>query len=860
MNPALASPEPEELRALAELVADGSPVDWNAAEAQATDGVRSVIRQLRIVDRLAAMHRSAAPDPVPGAAGAVRGLSPAASIGSWAHLDLMEPLGEGTLGQVYRAWDPHLEREVALKLLRVHETSDDLRSSRIAAEGRRLARIRHPNVITVHGVAVHEGRVGLWMELVRGATLEQTLATQGPFSSREAALVGIDLCRALASIHKAGLIHRDVKAQNVMRESGGRLVLMDLGTGCEIDRSGRHASHDRAGTPLYLAPEIFDGAAASECTDLYSLGVLLYHLVTGSFPVRAATLDQLESAHAAGRAVRLRDARPDLPTVFVSVVDRAIAADPDQRYLSAGEFETHLVRALEDSAAGTGHARRPAWWMAFAAAAALGLGLPLRSVPWSASTGQGVAAPVAPLAIRSIAVLPLTNMSGDQSQDYFADGMTEELIGTLGQLRAVKVISRTSTMRFKGTKLPLPDIARALHVDAVLEGSVLIAGGEDARRDHKRVRINARLIYAGTDTQLWDRDFEVVVEDVLALQSQVARAVADGIDLRLASQAQVRAQDFGAFDLYLKGRYYWNMRTSAGLKESVQYFQAAIERDRSLAAAYSGLADAYNMLAVYGFMARSDALSHAADAARRALTLDDTLGESHASLGYTQMIQFDWDAAEKSFTKAVQLKPGYATAHHWFASFLARRGRFPEALTEIREALALDPLSTAVNAEFGAILMLARRDDEAIAQLERAVQLDPSFRRTREVLVDAYAHAGRYSLALAEATRAAALGGDAQELRANLGFVYGRTGHRPEALAIARDLAGRSRRGEDGAAGAAASVYAALGNRDRAFEWLNRSYGGRESWVAYMRVDPKFDSLRPDPRFRKLLARVDGKR
>ncbi len=338
------SPEPAALLPLAESVADGSTIDWAAAEATASSDQKAIIRQLRIVADLARLHRSLPGGPTDTTVDAV-GRRPSATpaIGNWGHLALLERIGGGTFGEVYRAWDPQLEREVALKLLRVDEAVDDPLTSRITTEGRLLARVRHPHVITVHGVAVQDGRVGLWMDLIRGATLEQLLLKNGPFGAREAALVGIDLCQALAAIHAAGLIHRDVKAQNVMREAGGHLVLMDLGTGRAIDPSRRRALPDLAGTPLYLAPELFQGAAASERTDLYSLGVLLYHLVTGTFPVRATTMDELQAGHARGTAVRLRDARAHLPTAFVRVVDRTIAADPDRRYASAGALEAELV-------------------------------------------------------------------------------------------------------------------------------------------------------------------------------------------------------------------------------------------------------------------------------------------------------------------------------------------------------------------------------------------------------------------------------------------------------------------------------------------------------------------------------------
>ncbi len=862
----MSAPNAAALLPLAESIADGALVDWDAAEAAASDHDQAVIRQLRVLSNLAGLHRSLPSEPgaVPAALLAQRaGAAPA--IGSWAHLTLIERLGGGTSGEVYRAWDRHLEREVALKLLRADESIDDLRASRIAMEGRLLARVRHANVITVHGVDAHDGRVGLWMELVRGVTLEQQIVARGPLSAREAAAVGIDLCRALAAIHAAGLIHRDVKAQNVMREDGGRIVLMDLGTGREVQPSGRRAVPDLAGTPLYLAPEIFTGAPAGERTDLYSLGVLLYHIVTGSFPVRATTIEELQEGHAKGSGVRLRDARADLPTAFVRVVDRAIAADPSRRYESAGGLEADLVDALDGATpppapVGAGTEPRAPWltWpRAGILVTTLAAMLAVAFVGWPTLRGR-LTPVIGPGTIRSIAVLPLANLSGDPSQEYFADGMTDELIGALGELGSVNVISRTSAMQFKGSKKPLPDIARALHVDAVVEGSVLVVPGSGSGEPSgmKRVRINARLIYAGSDTQLWDRTFEKVAEDVFALRSEVVKAVADGIDVRVTSTRAGRSQqDFEAFDLYLKGRYYWNQRTDEGLKRSVQYFQAAIDRHPGYALGYAGLADAYHLLGVYNFMPSADARSRARAAASKALEIDDSLAEAYASLGYIHDEELQWNAAEASLKHALELKPGYATAHHWYALNLAQRGRFSEAMAEVNKALELDPLSNAVNGQLGAVLVFERRYDDAIQHLEKAVQRDPGFARNHLILAEAYALRGTYDRALAEAERAAVLGDDAGS-RADVGFIHAMAGRRAEALKVVKDLMDRSGRNEDGAAGGVAVVYAGLGDRDQAFVWLDRSRKLLDPVVGDLKVDPRFDKLRADSRFAKLLATV----
>lgn len=852
------SPESAALLKLAESIADGAAVDWEAAETGATAEERAVIRQLRVLSEVAVLHRSLPASPDDWRAPAQSSRRPTTpAIGNWGHLVLLERLGRGTSGEVYRAWDRQLEREVALKLLRTADGADP-QVERITREGRLLARVRHPHVITVYGVGVHDGRAGLWMELVRGATLEQTLAARGPFSAREAALIGIDLCRALAAVHAAGLIHRDVKAQNVLREDGGRTVLMDLGTGRETGPVSPRAV-DMTGTPLYLAPEILEGGPASARTDIYSAGVLLYRLVTGTFPVRATSIEELHTAHVNGQGVRLRDVRPDLPTPFVSAVDRATAGDPARRQASAGALEADLVRALDAPV----RPRRSNWRRiaAFTAMVLAVAGLAAVASPWVRARFAPSAAP-----IRSIAVLPLANLSGDPAQEYFADGMTDELISTLGRLDGVDVISRTSVMRFKGSTKPLREIAAALGADAVLEGSVLVSRGRGSAAP-ATVRINARLVHAGTDVQRWSRTFETVVADVLTLQSQVADAVASGIRGRLASPrrqgAETRAtaaapqQDFSAFDLYLRGRYYWNMRTEEGMKRSLQYFQEAVDRDESFARAHAGIADAYSLLGWLSLMPRAEASERATEAASRAIALDGSLGETYASLALAQMARMRWDDAAASFRRAILLAPSYASAHHWYSAYLAQAGRLPEALAEIDRAVSLDPLSISVGSQRGAILLMARRYDEAIGQLEETLRRNPGVPRTHVILADAFALRGEHDRATAEIEQAIASGGKGLELRAHLGFIHASAGRRAEALEIIDELSAAYDRREETAAGGAAAVYAGLGDRQNAIRWLERARVAGDPWILYLKVHPRWDGLRNDSGFERLLATTE---
>lgn len=840
------------LEALAESVGDGAPIDWTSVQAQATDEQRPVVRQLRVLESLAHLHRTLPPVEQFSTPQFDRSSSSPA-IGNWGHLALLERLGGGTFGDVYRAWDAQLEREVALKLLRGGAPD----SSRLIAEGRLLARVRHEHVVSVHGVGTHEGRVGLWMELVRGVTLEQLLVSKGVSDADEAARACIDLCRALSAIHGAGLIHRDVKAQNVVREDGGRIVLMDLGTGRDLARGDNAVGV--AGTPLYLAPEIFAGGAASTRSDVYSLGVLLYHLVTGEYPVRAASFDQLKQAHAAKVSVPLRERRPDLPVAFAKAVDRAIAHDPDARYASAGEFETALGRVLEVPTSS-----RFRWPVAgLAATLVLLVGL----AAWGAREAAAPATPNAAAAaapIRTIAVLPFRNDSGDRSQDYFSDGMTDEIISTLGQIGDINVISRTSTAQFRGMQRngvahTLPEVARALHADTIVEGSISVTGG--GATGAEKLRINARLIAAGSDTQIWNKTFEALAGDIVALKGQVAQAIADGIRLRLSPEqqgaiagAQQHQPDFEAFSLYLQGRAAWAVRTKASLERSIELFQQAIARDPKYAAPHAGLADAYRLLHAYGWVPYADAAARSADEAAKALTLDGSLSEGHVSMGQVHDSRFEFDAAEASLRRAIELNPGNATAHHWYGLLLSKRGAFTEAIAEIERARAIDPLSPIFPAMLAAFQINQGNFDDGIARLERVVQDQPNYARGHYALAYGYAAARRFDRALAETDRTAALGGDTAELRGLAGCIFAASGRTAEARTVLADLIARYQDRGDGSPATVAALYATLGDADRAFEWLERARTDRDLQLSYLRVDPWFAPLRNDPRYQRLLA------
>jgi TolB-like protein/DNA-binding winged helix-turn-helix (wHTH) protein/Flp pilus assembly protein TadD len=455
--------------------------------------------------------------------------------------------------------------------------------------------------------------------------------------------------------------------------------------------------------------------------------------------------------------------------------------------------------------------------------------------------------------IRSIAVLPLENLSGDASQNYFADGMTDELITDLAQISALRVISRTSVMVYKGARKPLPQIARELNVDAVVEGTVLRSGDQ--------VRITAQLIEASTDKHIWSQSYEGELRDTLALQNRVAGAIADQIRINLTPREQaalknVKVVNPDAYESYLKGRYFWNKRTADGLKVALAYFKQAIDEDPKYAQAYSGLADTYALLGdwQYAVMTPKEAFPKAKAAAIKALELDSTLGEAHNSLAFV-LEGFDWDfdSAGKEFQRAIELNPGYATAHHWYAWHLSLVGRFDEAIAEMRKAENLDPLSLIINADLAELLGLAHSYDESIRQSRKTIEMDPNFALAHNQLAQAYLQKQMYDEAVAELQEAVKLSGGGPTCIANLARAYVASEKRKEAVKLLSDLKRRSNPGYSNAA-EIAMIYASLGDTDQAMNWLEKGYEERFNPGVLLR--PGFDPLRSDSRFQNLVHRI----
>jgi TolB-like protein/DNA-binding winged helix-turn-helix (wHTH) protein/Tfp pilus assembly protein PilF len=455
--------------------------------------------------------------------------------------------------------------------------------------------------------------------------------------------------------------------------------------------------------------------------------------------------------------------------------------------------------------------------------------------------------------IRSLAVLPLANLSGDPDQDYFVDGMTDALRQYLEGISSLRVISRTSSMHYRGSGKPLPDIARELKVDAVVDGSVLRSGD--------RVRINVELIQAGMDRHLWSNSYERDLRDIFALQADVARTIADEIRVTLtptdrARLAQAHASNPDAYEAYSKGRFFWNKRTEEDLKKAIGFFQQAVDKDPNYALAYDGLADCWLPLAWYGYLSPSEAFPYGKVAVNKALSLDDSLSEAHTSLAFVSLYyDRDWTKTEREFRRGIALNPNYANGHHWYAEYLTLVGRHKQAIAESERARELDPLSTIINTWLGSRYFFARQYDKAIEEYRNALEMDPNFAPARLVLGHAYEQKGMLKEAIAEFERAVSLGGGSSVYTASLAHAFGMAGRRAEAVRVLEDLK-KMAKGRFVSSYDLALAHLGLAENDRALELLSVAVQERSPRVAFLGVEPRFDGLRADPRFKKLLLSV----
>ncbi len=775
------------------------------------------------------------------------------------HYRILEKVAAGGMGVVYRAHDDQLERDVALKVLPSGTLSDNPSRRLFRKEALALAKLSHPNIETIYEFDTQDGIDFLVMEYVPGNTLADRLGS-GALPEKEVVALGMQIVAALEQAHERGIVHRDLKPRNIAITAKGQAKVLDFGLAKLLPKVNELTAADTltdtqagAGTLPYMPPEQLQGESVDARADIYTIGAVLYEMATDrrAFPeeLPSRVIDAiLHHPPVAPRALNPRIS-PELERIILKCLDK----DPGRRFQSAKELLVDLGRLGTTSGASADTApilpapdalKRATRLAGYAVAGLLAFAVLMTGLNISGWRDRLLGRP-RPALIRSLAVLPLENRSHDPEQDYFADGMTDELITELAKLNAVRVISRTSVMRFKNTDKSLPEIARSLNVDAVVEGSVQRVGD--------RVKINARLLQARTDQELWARSYERDLSDVLGLQHEVAEAIAGSIEVTLAPASgsrKLHSVDPEAHEAYLKGLYYWNKRTPEGLKRALQYFQQAIDKDPNYAPAYAGLSYAYAFAPELGLPSQNAKEKQKA-AALKAVALDDSLPEAHTSLAAALEDEWNWIDAEFQYKRAIELNPNYATARHWHSIYLSTLSRHEEAIAEAKRALDLDPLSLIIQANLGGRYLRAGRYAEAIQECQKALDMDSSFVIAHDCVGFGYLQTGRPQEAIAEFQAAVRLSHGDPESVSGLGYAYAISGKLREAGNVVNQMKNPAK-GEYLPAYYIAVVEAGLGRKDEALTWLERAFANRSAELPFSNTEPMLISLRSEPRFRAL--------
>jgi serine/threonine protein kinase/Tfp pilus assembly protein PilF len=793
------------------------------------------------------------------------------------HYRIVSKLGAGGMGEVYLAHDTKLERTVAIKVLPSESLADDQAKKRLLREARAAAKLDHPNICSIYEVGEADGRQFIVMQYVDGQTLD-VRAKHKPLGLSEILSIATQVADALAEAHGQAIIHRDIKPSNIILTRRGQAKVMDFGLAKSIERTvDKEAQTQSAlttpgtilGTLPYMSPEQVRGDQTDARSDIFSFGAMLYEMVSGRQPFVSESAAGTASAILTHEPPPLARFAPEVPDELQRIVRKCLEKDRGQRYQSARDLAIDLenIRRQVDSAPvklSSGHLQSKQKELESLFSSRF-MQLPLSrtavvAIAVVALISSGLIyllffrrSPMTPaLQIRSIAVLPLENLSGDPAQEYFADGMTEALTSEMAKIGALRVISRTSAMQYKGARKPLPEIAQELNVDGIVQGSVLRSSG--------RVKITAQLIRAATDQHLWAGEHIRELTDILSLQSDVARSIAHQVQIQLTAQDTVRLSKAtkvnpDAHDAYLRGRFYWNKDAREDLERARQYFEQALEKDPNYALAHAGLADYYSVLPFYTNARPDDVFPKAKEAVGKALQLDNSLSEAHGTRAYIlTYYDWNWSAAELEFQQAVALNPNDATLRHRYSRYLSSLGRIDEALAEIERARLLDPTDLVIKANVGVIYYFARRYDRSIEELKKVLKDHPDFGTAQWGLGLAYEQKGLYEQALVELEKAA------QKRRTNalasLGHLYGVMGRKKEARDILLEL--EKRAGQESVSPyQLVLVHIGLGNTEAAVAGLQQAYREHATLLSYLKMDPRLDPLRDDLRFQDLLRRMN---
>ncbi|MBA2501954.1 MAG: protein kinase [Pyrinomonadaceae bacterium] len=826
---------------------------------------------------------------------------------SIAHYKIIEQLGTGGMGEVYAAQDTRLRRKVALKILPSQFTRHEERVRRFEQEARAASALNHPNILTIYEINSEDDVYYIATELIEGETLRERM-TKAQINLSDLLDIAVQIASALTIAHEAGIVHRDIKPENVMIRADGYVKVLDFGLAKLAERAASVPNLEAStqhllktapgmvmGTVSYMSPEQARGQVVDARTDVWSLGVVLYEMAAQRRPFDGETMNHTLVSIMEKEPKALSEHGCDVPAELERIITKALAKKVDERYQTSKDLLIALRRLKKrleveaevrsDSATEVGIAT--AATNAPIDAPETGTGSALRatdkgtaqqtsSVEYLVSefkrhrTGATFAlAAIIIFAVSvayfgfgfgksknidSLAVLPFTNVGGDPNAEYFSNGVTETLINSLSLLPDLKVMSRNSVFRYKGQEVDAREVARVLGVQAILTGRIIQRGDE--------LSINVELVDASDNTHIWGEQYNRKIADILLVERDIAREITEKLRVRLTGEDARRVTksytaNVEAYQLYLKGRFFWDKGTFEGSQKSIEFYNAAIENDPAYALAYAGLADSYLILGRYHGVPPREAMPRAEAAARRALEIDNALAEAYASLGaVSATYNWNWAEAERNYQRAISLNPNYAPAHYRYAEMLANIGRFDQAVTEARRAQELDPLSLTSNINVAGVLYKARRYDEALEQLREILEMNSNFAPTHLYFGINYLQKGMHEEAISAFKRALTLSNNSPDMMGLLGYAYASAGKMDEAQAILDQLE-KITPPRYVAPYTRAQIYIALGDKDRAFVWLEKAYEERTWLMGILKVDPLFDPLRSDTRFADLLRRMN---
>jgi adenylate cyclase len=752
--------------------------------------------------------------------------------------EIRSQLGVGGMGEVYLAQDTKLDRKVALKILPPELAEDKDRMGRFVREAKFASALNHPNIITIHEIGEIDGMHFITTEYIEGETLKTQLKGES-LSLKSTLEIALQLASALDSAHRAGIVHRDIKPDNIMVRHDGIVKVLDFGlvkltaNRSEVDREAKTKILVNSkvgvimGTVGYMSPEQARGQETDARTDIWSLGCVLYEMLTHQQPFQGDTMTDVLANIIYREPASIRAHRSDVPAELERIVGKAVRKNRAERYQSAKELFNDLLQ--------------------------LQTRLLVEGEIFRSGSGERIAQIQPSPFLNSIAVLPFANLSTEKDNEYFSEGLTEEIIMNLSKLQMLKVIARGSSTRYVTEGKTHKETAIDLGVQYLLEGSV--------RRQGSDLRITAQLIDALRDVYVWAETYRGTMEDIFDIQEKVGAEIVQALQLRLSPDETQNlkkrfTENTRAYQLYLQGRFFWNKRSEDGLRTAIKYFEQAIEQDPHYALAWAGIADSYSLLGEFGNIPRKELYPKAEAAVNKALEIDNRLAEVHTSLASLLMLsKWDWANSRKEFKVALELNPNYATAHHWYSLWFLNMGRLEESLRLISRAAELDPVSQAILKDKGLALYYNRQYDEAIELARRTLELDPNYAAAHRLLSLAYQGKGMFDEAVVENQKWGELSRNEVETTVALAQLYGASGEIEEAKKLIEAVE-QDKLVIDQVYRGLALVYAALGENDRAFTYLEKSYERHEEALLTIKVDPKVDRLRSDPRFMALLTKI----